>query len=210
MPKAAARSLSIAVGVDNSWLTVDNSSFIGNRSWQDGSAIHAGGGAVTVKNSSFVGNEAGGFFASAAIHMINPSALLTVDNSSFTNNSRSGISVANGAIARLTHVTIYGSDPAISTSESGFESHGKLYLRNSVLSGELRSAVCDHLRQNIGNLIAADSCSPRLSGDPMLEKPTDTSAYLANRCRAVRLINGADARFCPETDQLGRPRSLFG
>lgn len=196
-------------GVENSWGTVDNSSFIGNRGWQDGGAIHAGGGAVTVRNSSFVGNEALGYYASGAIHISNPFGLLTVDNSSFINNSRSGISVVDGATARLTHVTIYGSQPGIVTISDAYTMASAIYLRNSVLSGSVEDSVCEYMRQNIGNLIEDGSCSPRLSGDPMLEEPVDWPAYL-EPLPGSPAIGAADPRFCPETDQVGTPRAIVG
>ena len=142
------------VGAENSWLRVDRSSFVGNRGWQDGGAIYSSGGDVTVKNSSFVDNVAFGYYASGAIHISNRSGLLTLDNSSFINNGRSGISADSGAIARLTHLTIYGSHPAIIAKQDHIGAAITLYLRNSVLSGELPAYVCDRLRQNIGNLIA--------------------------------------------------------
>ena len=79
-------------GVANSAVTVENSSFIGNRSWQDGGALHAGAGSIIVKNSSFVGNQAAGYYASGAIHVSNRSTRLNVVNSSFIDNSRAHIS----------------------------------------------------------------------------------------------------------------------
>ena len=184
-------------GADNSWVTVSGSSFVGNR----GGAIHAGSGIVTVRNSSFVSNTVG------AINLINPSTRLDVVNSSFINNSGSAISMENGVTATLTHVTIYGS--AISLPQySSFLSAGSVSLRNSIIVGRLHS-VCDNLKQNISNFIADGSCSPKWSGDPMLEERSDSAAYLAPMPGSP-VINAANPTFCPETDQLGRPRSIVG
>ena len=156
------------VGTENSWLTVNRSSF--ERNW--GGAIYAGGGTVSVSNSSFVSNSAG---RGGAINMINPVQLKVV-NSSFINNYGGAISMENGVTATLTHVTIYGS--AISLPKSSFTSASRVNLRNSIIAGKLDSVVCDSLKQNISNFIRDGVCSPKFSGDPMLAEATDTAAYL--------------------------------
>ena len=190
------------LAVDNSWVTVDNSSFVGNHSWQEGGAIYSGGGDVTIMNSSFVGNSSRGRFYSGAIGVVNPTTRLIVNNSSFIDNRRNSILMAHGVIATLTHVTIYTDASAIRTPRENYEYPVSLYLRNSVIVGNVLAEVCDSLKQNIGNLIEDGSCSPRLSGDPMLEEPTDASAHLELEPGSPA-INAADARFCPESDQLG-------
>ena len=196
------------IAEDNSWVTVDNSSFVGNHSWQEGGAIYSGGGDVTIMNSSFVGNSSRGRFYSGAIGVVNPTTRLTVINSSFIDNRRNSILMTHGVIATLTHVTIHTDASAIRTPRENYEYPVSLYLRNSVVVGNVLSEVCDSLKQNIGNLIEDGSCSPRLSGDPMLEEPTDASAHLELEPGSPA-INAADARFCPETDQLaGRARHL--
>ncbi len=200
------------VGVDNSWATVTNSSFVENHASNSGGAIYAGGGIVSVNNSSFVENYSGGAGAGSAIGMVNHSTRLDVVNSSFINKYSPALSIENGVIATLTHVTIYGPYdyiPALHTREDSFTSAGKFNLRNSIVVGNVSSAVCENLKQNISNLIKDGSCSPMLSGDPMLEKATDSSAYL-ELLPGSPAINAADARFCPDTDQLGRARSFVG
>ena len=196
-------------GVANSAVTVENSSFIGNRSWQDGGALHAGAGSIIVKNSSFVGNQAAGYYASGAIHVSNRSTRLNVVNSSFIDNSRGHISLSSGVVATLTHVTILGNHPAFVTSESRVISPGVLYLYNSIVSGGLTATLCDNMRHNVNNLIIDGACSPRLSGDPGLAEAGDSSTHL-ELLPGSPAINAADARFCPDTDQLGRPRSIVG
>ena len=113
----------------------------------------------------------------------------------------------NGVTATLTHVTIYGS--AISLPKSSFTSASRVNLRNSIIAGKLNSVVCDSLKQNISNFIRDGACSPKLSGDPMLEEATDSSAYLG-LMPGSPAINAANATFCPDTDQLGRARSTVG
>ena len=65
------------------------------------------------------------------------------------------------------------------------------------------------MKQNIGNLIEDGSCSPMLSGDPMLAEATDSPGYLDLQAGSPA-IAAADARFCPEADQIGRARTIVG
>ena len=200
------------VGTDSIWLTVSNSSFVDNHARNGGGAIYAGGGIVTVSNSSFVQNSAFGYGRGSAIAMVNPRTRLDAVNSSFINNGDSVLSMENGATANLTHVTLYAFIErrlVLYTREDAFTSAGRFNLRNSIIAGSVSADVCDNLRQNIGNLIADGSCSPRLSGDPMLEEPPDNATFVAP-APGSPAISAADARFCPETDQRGRPRSFVG
>ncbi len=189
------------VGTDRSWLTVNNSSFVGN----SGSAIFAGGGVITVRNSSFVGNGGRG----GAISMVNPSTRLDVVNSSFINNRGGALFTENDATATLTHVTVSGNGTALATQEVSFTTSGKFNLRNSIIVGRISSLVCDNLRQNISNFIVDGSCASALSGDPMLEEATDSPGYFEPKPGSPA-INAANPTFCPETDQLGRARSTVG
>ena len=202
-------------GTDHSRLTLNRTRLIENRARSDGNgggAIYAGGGAIVINDSSFAGNSAG-YGKGSAILMVNPRSRLDIVNSSFTDKtSTSVVAVENGVIATLTHVTIhapYALRGALHTTDSAFDPPGKYNLRNSIIVGTLSSAVCDNLRQNIGNLIEDGSCSPRLSGDPMLEEPSDGATFLSP-LPGSPAIGAADARFCTDTDQLGRPRSIVG
>ena len=197
-------------GADNSWMTVKNSSFVENRSSPGGAAIQAGSGRISVSNSSFVKNSAG--YNSGAIGMFNHSTRVDVDNSTFIDNGPYAVAMENGATATLTHVTIQGNytPPVNLQADSSFTSAGNLRLRNSIIGGMGISPVdCANLKQNIGNLIEDGSCSPMLSGDPMLAEATDESAYLDLQAGSPA-IEAADPRFCPETDQIGRSRAIVG
>ena len=169
------------VGTDSSWLTVSDSSFVDNRASNSGGAIYAGSGTVTVSNSSFTNNSAAGPFYGGAVRMVNPFTRLDVVNSSFINNSSGVLSMVGGATANLTHVTIAAENEymlALQTEEDPFTSAGAFTLRNSIVVGSMSSAVCDNLKQNISNLVKDASCSPKLSGDPMLAEATDSSTHL--------------------------------
>ena len=83
-------------------------------------------------------------------------------------------------------------------------------LRNSLLDGRQSAPDCyGRLSQNTGNFIADGTCSPKLSGDPMLEAPDDSSTYYAPQAGSP-VIRAADPRFCLETDQFGNPRAIVG
>ncbi len=191
-------------------LSVTGSSFSSNRASWSGGAIGAswlGGGRIFVSGSSFVKNSSG---YSAVVAVDNPFTRLKIDNSSFINNSVSAMRVENGATATLTHLTIknYTTYP-LRMREDSFATAGRVSLRNSIVVGNLSDEICANVKQNIGNLIKDGSCSPMLSGDPMLAEAIDSSAYLAP-LPGSPAINAADPRFCPDTDQLGRARSIFG
>ena len=186
------------LGTRNSWLTVERSSFLNN----SGNAIYAGGDTVSVSGSSFIGNSG----RYSVIQVLNPMRL-DVTNSSFIKNYSPAVSAENGATANITHVTIDGA--AIRMPKDSFTAFGRVNLRNSIIADRAAPSYCDKLTQNIGNLIKAGDCRPALSGDPMLEKATDASAYLELQPGSPA-INAADARFCPDTDQLGRARSIVG
>ena len=200
-------------GAANSWARVNNSSFVENHATSAGGALYAGSGSMSVRNSSFVENHSGGLGHGSAIGMVNHSTRLEVVNSSFINKFSPALSIENGVIATLTHVTIsglYDYIPALDTSETSFTSAGAINLRNSIIAGKgLAPEDCAHLKQNIGNLIEDGSCSPMLSGDPMLAEASESPAYLDLQAGSP-VIRAADARFCPDTDQIGRARPVVG
>ncbi len=197
------------VGTDRSSLTVNNSSFAGNRSRGNGSAIFAGGGSVTISYSSFVDNSAIRSYSSGAIGLTNPFTRLDIVNSSFIRNQPSVLLAEYGATATLTHVTIFGVWPVFDTYEGVRDSAFNLHLRNSIVIGIFDSVICNNLKQNVGNIIHGGACSPEFSGDPMLEEATDSAAYL-EPLPGSPAIGAANPRYCLETDQLGRPRSIVG
>ena len=184
------------VGTDRSWLTVNNSSFVGN----GGSAIFAGGGIITVRNSSFVND---------GIKLLNPSTRLDVVNSSFINSRSSAVFAENGAVANLVHVTVCCHGSPLRTYKDAFTTDGRFNVRNSILVGSMPTGVCDSLRQNISNFIKDGACSAKFSSDPMLQEATDKAAYL-EPLPGSPAINAANPTFCPDTDQLGRARSIVG
>ena len=189
-------------GTRNSWISVWGSQFIEN----GGSAIYAGGGRVSVSDSSFVGNWGG---AGAGIGMVNPTRL-EVSNSSFIGNTGSAIGLDNGVNATLTHITVHGA--GLLSDRDGTAARrtniSQVRLRNSVLTGSYIQ-LCTSLTQNINNFIADGSCQPMLSGDPMLEAPTDESLQLSP-LPGSPLIRAGHPSYCPDTDQTGLARAISG
>ena len=198
-------------------LIVNHSQFIDNKANSGGAISMNGGGIARVSHSSFVANH-GGFFGGGAINSW--SGAVTVANSTFVNNeARQGGAILVGGRdwpdalpVTLTHVTMLNNRASFGKGifiEKDEYSDVALRLRNSIAIGELTSEVCDNMKQNIGNLIADGACSPRLSGDPMLAEPGDWPAYL-EPLPGSPAIGAADARFCTQTDQVGRPRAIVG
>ena len=197
-------------------LTVNSSSFIKNRASRTGGAIDFNFGGATITTSSFIDNSAGQ--SGGAIDMLNYSQV-EVSNSSFINNRSAwgggALAAENGANATLTHVTIYsnesrGARTAIHIFFTGFGARSRVSLRNSIISGSPRRQDCfGDLAQNVGNIIRGGSCEPMLSDDPMLEEPAETATFVSP-LPGSPAIGAAERQFCPETDQIGRPRAIVG
>ena len=201
-------------------LTINGSGFVSNQAVRDGGAIAlASAGKVSVSNSSFSTNFA--VHSGGAIALDNWIEL-DVHNSAFFDNraalAGNVLSLWAGATVTLTHVTIAGggtdkTDHAIYLVPSryqGIANRSTARLRNSIVDGMSLTNDCDRLiRQNVSNLIADGSCSPMLSGDPMLAQPAGDPVYLPLQVGSPA-INAAHPAFCPATDQIGTPRPQGG
>ena len=202
-------------------LIINRSSFVGNVSlWQGGAIYSFEGGTISIANSSFIGNRTRRASNGGAI---SADTALSVDisNSSFIGN----IANIGGAIyggrrstftpsrvsLTLTHVTMLdnaGWGAGLYIEENN---QGPIRMFNSVIVGRGDKVAHCHaqLAQNIGNFIADGSCSPTLSGDPMLGARSDLQAYVSPMPGSP-LIRAADRRFCLRTDQLGKARAKTG
>ena len=84
-------------------------------------------------------------------------------------------------------------------------------LRNSVIVGakspyRLEGGSCQGpLSENIGSFIEDGSCASMAGGDPMLAEMGGASVYF-EPVDGSPLLDKADPRFCPATDQFGTPR----
>ncbi len=164
-------------------MKIANSSFVDNRARSGGAINTANGGRVDITNSTFSGNHA-----------------------------KYGGALSNsGAVTTITHVTMLENTALIGTAMWMREDTKGVSLRNSIIAGARRhyTACFGNLAQNIGNLIEDGSCSPALSGDPMLAELTGSPAYLPLQATSPAR-NSAISAFCLATDQIGKPRPQGG
>ena len=202
-------------------LIINRSSFVGNVSLEQGGAIYSfEGGTISIANSSFVGNRTRGASKGGAISA-DTAVSVDISNSTFIGNvssiggaiygGRSSTFTPSRLSLTLTQVTMldnagWGTGLYIEKNNLG-----PIRMFNSVIVG--RGDKIDHchaqLAQNVSNFIADGSCSPKLSGDPMLEARSDLQAYVSPMSGSP-LIRAGDPRFCPRTDQLGKARALTG
>jgi hypothetical protein len=171
---------------NGSTLTVSSSTFSGNSAAQFGGAI-ANGGTLTITNSTFSGNPArfGGG--------IDNVGTLTVSSSTFSGNSATQLG-------------------------GGIDNGGTLHLHNSLLANSPSGGDCSNsgtIATNLANLIADGSCSPAMSGDPLLSPlgnyggATQTFALLPGS----PVIDAGDSTACAQPllnnqDQRGLARTV--
>ena len=189
---------------------ISNSSFANNQAQYEGGAIDTSNtGQVKIANSSFVDNRAR---SGGAINTAN-GGRVDITNSTFSGNSaKYGGALSNsGAVTTITHVTMLDNKAQIGTAIWTRADNHFVRLRNSIVAGARRhyTACFGHLTQNIGNLIEDGSCSPALSGAPLLAELTGSPAYLPLQATSPAR-DSAIAAFCPATDQLGTSRPQGG
>lgn len=187
-----------------SGLVVSNSSFINNSSGYGGGALNTYG-RVNISNSSFIKNSA----STSGGAVRSDGSTIRIANSTFSaNRARSGGALAGGGrdvtLAHLTMVDNVSSSPGDGEAIDLYERSTNVSLRNSIITGRGRDPLCTgRLAGNIANFIADGSCSAPMSGNALLGElsgghhpPLDGSP----------ILDAADGRFCPDTDQLGTPR----
>ncbi|MYD10511.1 MAG: hypothetical protein F4X02_10770 [Chloroflexi bacterium] len=195
--------------------TIHNSRFVRNQATTLGGAIDwERGSSLKISNSSFHKNSAS-IGDGGAVGTL--SGVIDISNSTFTQNwARSGGAVyARWSNVTLTHVTMFDNSAfpgaALMAEDRGFASDiGVVKLRNSLLAGGGRNQCGGRLTENAGNLIDDDSCSPKVSGDPLLRLPDEDSApSFLDLLPGSPAIDAADSRYCARADQLGRERPRF-
>ena len=158
---------------------INNSEFSNNSSTGQGGAIYANGNTLTVTNSTITGNSAvgngGGVFVQAV------SGRVTLKHVTVANNS----AASGGGVHK--------------------DVSGTLNLQNTIIAGSTGADCVGDLDQNINSLIQDDTCSPALSGDPLLGELTGSPAYYPLLAGSPA-INAADADHCLSTDQVGATR----
>jgi CSLREA domain-containing protein len=221
-------------------LTISNSTFTNNSAYFGGGGIYALG-TVTITNSTFEGNFANyagalntsTFGWASQIDILNSNfsnnfaaydggaifnnAKMNVYNSTFSGNSAQGggaivngntagkLTIGNSTIAYNSAITVGG----------GIFNLGILSFTNTIIANSLDGGDCVNngmVSININNLIEDGSCSPAISGDPLLGPlqsnggQTPTHAPLPS---SLAIDNG-DNSICEEKDQRGIPRPIDG
>jgi len=198
----------------SSVLNVNNSSFINNNA----SGFNIGGaitnpGTTTVTNSTFNGNST--LFSGGAIFSTLGS-VLTVKNSTFYNNTSTSSGGAINAFLSnltLTNSTLFG-NTAADGSDGAHLTIANANMQNNIIANGLGGGLdcinppSTNINNLINNLIEDGSCSPTLTGDPMLGPlqnnggTTQTMALIPGS----PAINAGDNGTCEATDQRGITR----
>lgn len=203
-----AKAVGGAISNKTGTVTISNSSFSDNSARQNGGAIYDWFGKTTISSSSFSDNvtEGGG----AAI--LNLYGKMTVSNSNISDNSANGkgggLYADKGSAVALYHVTL-----ANNAAERGGgiykADHAEVNLHNSIIAGSAGGDCVGELKKNISNLIQDGSCSPALSGDPMLGalvEPENGSTAHYPLMVGSPAVDAADGKYCTDTDQVGTAR----
>ena len=191
-------------------LTIVYSTFSHNSARVDGGAIDNQSGKLVISGSTFSSNTAtwdGG--------AIENNGRATITNSTFYSNlahfDHGGAIHNTGGTLTITNSTIYSNrsnSPGPQNSKGGgiHKVGGTVNLRNSIIAGSTSGRDCyGGLDQNVNNLIQDDTCSPTLSGNPMLGDRTGSPAYYT-LLENSPAINAAHTNHCPATDQAGNTR----
>lgn len=193
-------------------IRINNSSFI-NNTGSAISTIRMVGGPINITNSSFIGNRTannGGAISNWGDVVIN------VSNSMFQDNSARYGGAVSGDVGEttLTHVTMVnnvardgGNAIFIPKEREKIIGRTKVNLYNSIITGESPFAEndCDgRLNDSKGNLTDA-SCLPNAIGDPLLGQATGSPRYFPLQDGSPAL-DAADPNYCLPTDQLGNTR----
>ncbi|HNA89665.1 MAG TPA: S-layer homology domain-containing protein [Anaerolineales bacterium] len=166
-----------AIMVQSASLTISNSTFYGNNSF-NGGAVWADG-TLTITNSTFYNNTS--FFTGAVV----THGTAYIYNSTFSANANTGANSHAGGISNWGTLSLYNTIIADSMSDD-------------CVNGGTMAA-------NVRNLIKDGTCSPSLTGDPGLSAlasnggPTQTMA-IGVSSPAVDAGNNAS---CQATDQRG-------
>jgi hypothetical protein len=162
-------------------LTVLNTTLYDNIA--DGAAGNGGhGGAIYnngtlfVANSSFIYNRTTSLGSGGAITN-NPTKTATIVNSTFSDN----ISTFGGGISNQPLGTLNVTNSTFSNNYAnnggfggGIQNSSVLNIRNTIIANSNSGGDCENdgsIPVNINNLVEDGSCSPSLSGDPLLGYP---------------------------------------
>ncbi len=190
--------------------TVSNTTFNDNSSANYGGAFttEPGNGPllVMISGSTFISNTAQ---TGGAIVTWDP---LSVINSTFSGNTASGSATSGGAMA-LAYTTSITNATISDSTGSGIQGSGPVSLVNTIIANSLTGSDCTAtVGTNLNNLFEDGTCSPSVSGDPLLGSlannggSTQTFALLPGS----PALDAGDNAACPATDQRGVARPQNG
>lgn len=179
-------------------LTIDSSNISGNTT----NGASSGGGLylqadATIRNSTISGNDSG---SAAAILMLNASSVFTLENCTITGNISRNAVVEGYALEFGLYPRLNISNTIIANSsyqtDTGVLVEGHDCKNSDYIAGT-----------NTNNLIEDGTCSPTLSGDPLLGPLADNGGFTKTHA----LLAGskalqAGAASAPTTDQRGVAR----
>ena len=173
-------------------LSVENCLLTGNYSGNDGGAIYHVGGTLTISDSTFDGNNAnnsgGAIFANNTLFItrstfvnnwavndggaIGVANTATITNSTFYNNHAArGGGIFNSGTLTLNNDTL-SANYANPSNGGGIYNNSTLHLLNTIIANSTTGGDCaeglPNIPTNQNNLIEDNTCSPDLSGDPVL------------------------------------------
>lgn len=202
-----------AINNNHADLTITDCTFSNNYAVNYGGAINNYQGTVTIMGSTLSSNTTdqygGGIFNNEGAMSIANSTLY--DNSAFAGG---GIVNYLGTLT-VSNSTLYGNSASFESGGIGNAPGSTLYLENTIIAGSPSGGDCVNdgiLAPNTNNLIEDGTCSPLLSGDPLLGTladnggPTETMIPLAGS----PAIDAGDDATCEATDQRGvaRPQGV--
>ncbi len=176
---------------DSSTLTIDSSLFNGNTS--------NNGGAIAVTDSSYV-----------ALHN---TTLYNNTSTVSSGNSVGGIGYYGTSTGQISNSTISGNTGHSSVAGGLYVVSGaSVELVNSIISDSTSGTDCLNsgtISINTNNLIEDGTCSPTVSGDPLLDLLADNGGDTQTMALQAGspAINAGDNATCETTDQRGATRA---
>ena len=205
-----------AIYANTGVIAISGSSFVGNTTDDSGGAIAMQNYViVSVSNSSFVNNAAsttrgwGGAISTANAGKVDIRNSIFLDNRADLGGAVSASFAEEVTLAHVTMLSNHARDGGGIGIWINEDEPSTVSLRNSIVAGNRGGDCSGRLTQSVGNLIQDGSCSPMLSGDPMMEE-AEESAIMVAPSAGSPAIDAADPRYCPATDQIGTLRPQGG
>ncbi len=207
----ASRVLNITAGtVSITNLTIMNGSVAGN-----GAGI-LNAGTLNISKSTIRDNTSSGGTHGGGIS--NDGGTVIAINSTFSGNSATdGGGIFSSGTLTLSNCTL--SDNSASGTGGALNNTGTLHVQNTILANSVSGGDCTDTGTfvtNANNLIEDNTCSPALSGDPMLSPLADNGGATWTYLPTISdqsispVVDAGDDATCETTDQRGVTRPKNG